>query len=172
MLQIRIKLAGSDDRPSAGRTRRVLADAPRRRAFGGPRLRRGFAGAGRLLGLDSLPGFIDDEPTGSIKPKAAPAALSSTYDSHDWRLAEPVLSATLRAKDGDPPGAWSNPETGTHGEFVAVAGSFERDGRPCRAFVARVVGKDGAPVKTLQGVGCPREGEEAAIYDVSPWSGL
>jgi hypothetical protein len=119
-----------------------------------------------------LPGFIDDQPTGSIKPKAAPAALSTAYDSHDWRLAEPVLSATLRAKDGDQPGGWSNPDTGTHGEFLAVAGSFERDGRLCRAFVARVVGKDGAPEKTLQGVGCPREGEEAAIYDVSPWTGL
>lgn len=119
-----------------------------------------------------LPGFIDDQPTGSIKPKAAPAALSSAYDSRDWRLAEPVLSATLRAKDGDPPGAWSNPDTGTHGEFLAVAGAFERDGRPCRVFVARVVGKDGAPVKSLQGIGCPREGVEAAIYDVSPWTGL
>jgi hypothetical protein len=119
-----------------------------------------------------LPGFIDDEPTGSIKPKAAPAALSSAYDSRDWRLAEPALSATLRAKDGGPPGAWSNPDTGAHGEFLAVAGAFDRDGRPCRAFVARVVGKDGAPEKTLQGVGCAREGEEAAIYDVSPWTGL
>ena len=98
--------------------------------------------------------------------------FSSAYDSGDWRLAEPVLSATLHAKDGDRAGAWSNPDTGSHGEFLAVAGSFERDGRPCRAFVARVVGKDGAPDKTLQGVGCPREGEEAAIYDVSPWSGL
>jgi hypothetical protein len=119
-----------------------------------------------------LPGFIDDQPTGSIKPKAAPAVLSSAYDSSDWRLAEPVLSATLRAKNADERGAWSNPDTGTHGEFLAVAGSFDRDGRPCRAFVARVVGKDGAPVKTLQGVGCPREGQEAAIYDVSPWIGL
>ena len=171
MLQIRTKLAGSDDRPSAGRTRCVLAGAARvarSTAFA-------FAAAAlALAGCSSipLPGFIDDQPTGSIKPKAAPAALSSAYDSRDWRLAEPVLSATLRAKDGDQPGAWSNPETGTHGEFLAVAGSFERDGRPCRAFVARVVGKDGAPVKTLQGVGCPREGEEAAIYDVSPWTGL
>ena len=119
-----------------------------------------------------LPGFVDDRPTGAIKPKSAPAALASAYDSRDWRLAEPVLSATLRAKDGDQPGAWSNPETGARGEFLAVAGSFERDGRPCRAFVARVVGKDGAPDKTLQGVGCPREGEEAAIYDVSSWTGL
>ena len=119
-----------------------------------------------------LPGFIDDQPTGAVKPKAAPAALSSAYDSRDWRLAEPVLSATLRAKNGEQPGAWSNPETGAHGEFLAVAGSFERDGRPCRAFVARVAGRDGAPAKSLQAVGCPREGEEAAIYDVSPWSGL
>ena len=118
-----------------------------------------------------LPGFIDDQPTGSITPKAAPAALSSAYGTGDWRLAEPVLSATLRAKDGEP-AAWSNPETGRHGEFLAVAGAFERDGRPCRVFVARVVGKEGAPEKTLQGVGCPREGAEAAIYDVSPWSGL
>lgn len=119
-----------------------------------------------------LPGFIDDTPTGSIKPKASAAALSSAYDSSDWRLAEPVLSETLRGKDGGKPGAWSNPQSGSHGEFVAVAGSFDRDGRSCRAFVARVVGKDGSPDKTLQGVGCPREGEEAAVYDVSPWSGI
>ena len=135
-----------------------------------------FAAAALALALAGcaipLPGFIDDQPTAAVKPKAAPAALSSAYDSRDWRLAEPVLSATLRAKNGEQPGAWSNPETGAHGEFLAVAGSFERDGRPCRAFVARVAGKDGAALKSLQGVGCPREGEEAAIYDVSPWSGL
>ena len=135
-----------------------------------------FAFAAAALALAGcaipLPGFIDDQPTGAVKPKAAPAALSSAYDSRDWRLAEPVLSATLRAKNGEQPGVWSNPETGAHGEFLAVADSFERDGRPCRAVVARVAGKDGAPVKSLQGGGCPREGEEAASYDVSPWSGL
>ena len=135
-----------------------------------------FAFAAAALALAGcaipLPGFIDDQPTGVVKPKAAPAALSSAYDSRDWRLAAPVLSATLRAKNGEQPGVWSNPETGAHGEFLAVADSFERDGRPCRAFVARVAGRDGAPAKSLQAVGCPREGEEAAIYDVSPWSGL
>jgi hypothetical protein len=119
-----------------------------------------------------LPGFIDDEPIGAIKPKAAPAPLSSAYDSRDWRLAEPTLSATLHARDGDERGTWSNPETGAHGEFIAVAGSFQRDGLSCRVFVARVVGKDGKGDKAFQGVGCPREGEEAAIYDVSPWTGL
>jgi surface antigen len=119
-----------------------------------------------------LPGLVDDEPTGSIKPKASAAALSAAYDPRDWRLAEPALSVALRAKDGGSRDLWSNPETGGHGEFVAVAGAFTRDGRSCRAFVARIAGKAGTDDKTLQGVGCPREGDEAAVYDVTPWTGL
>jgi outer membrane surface antigen len=130
-----------------------------------------FALAGCSIAIP-LPSLIDDDPTGSIKPKATAAALSTAYQPDDWRLAEPALSATLRAKDGGEGGRWSNPQTGGHGEFVAVAGSFARDGRSCRAFVARIAGKDGMGDKVLQGVGCPREGEEAAVYDVSPWTGL
>ncbi len=68
------------------------------------------------------------------------------------------------------PALWSNAETGGHGEFLAVAGSFAREGRSCRAFVARLV--DGEAAKTLQGVGCPLESGEVALYDVSPWTGL
>jgi hypothetical protein len=130
-----------------------------------------FALAGCSIAIP-LPSMIDDDPTGAIKPKATSAALSTAYDPGDWRLAEPALSASLRAKDGGERGRWSNPQTGGHGEFVAVAGSFPRDGRPCRAFVARIAGKDGSGDQVLQGVGCPREGEEAAVYEVSPWSGL
>ena len=153
-----------------------------RDAFRRPRrwaaLRAGSVAAATALALAGcslsmpLPGFIDDEPIGSIKPNAASTALSSAYDSRDWRLAEPTLSATLRAKAGGERGTWSNPETGAHGEFVAVAASFQRDGLACRVFVARVVGKDGQSDKSFQGVGCPREGQEAAVYDVSPWTGL
>jgi surface antigen len=131
--------------------------------------------AGVLAGCSiaiPLPGLVDDEPIGAIKPKAAAAALSGAYDPADWRLAEPALSTALRAKVGGERDQWSNPDTGGHGEFVAVAGSFVRDGLPCRAFVARIAGKAGTAEKTLQGVGCPREGEEAAVYDVSAWSGL
>jgi surface antigen len=141
-------------------------------------LRAGFALAAAALALAGcsiaipLPGLIDDEPVGTIKPKAGTAALSGAYDPADWRLAEPALSTALRAKEGGERDQWSDPDTGNHGEFVAVAGAFTREGRPCRAFVARIVGKAGTADKTLQGVGCPREGEEAAVYDVSAWSGL
>ncbi len=115
-----------------------------------------------------LPSFIDGEPTGSIKPEAPP--LSSAYDSRDWRIAEPVLAASLRAPGPAEPAHWSNVETGGHGEFLAVAGNFAREGRSCRAFVAQLV--DGNDAKTLQAVGCPGDSGEVAVYDVSPWTGL
>ena len=120
-----------------------------------------------------LPSFMDSDVTGSIKPTAP--TLPSAYDSRDWRIAEPVLAASLRAPGQGAPGqgapaVWSNPETGDHGEFVAVAGTFARDGQSCRAFVARLV--EGQDAKTLQAVGCPRDSGEVAIYDASPWTGL
>lgn len=115
-----------------------------------------------------LPSFIDGEPTGSIKPKTP--TLSSLYDSRDWRIAEPTLAASLRASGQAEPTLWSNPETGDRGDFVAVAGSFARDGQTCRAFIARL--DDGHEAKTLRGVGCPAESGEVAVYDVSPWIGL
>jgi hypothetical protein len=115
-----------------------------------------------------LPSFIDKEPTGSIAPNAP--ALSSAFDSRDWRIAEPVLAANLRAPSQGEPAVWSNPETGDHGEFVAVAGSFACEGQSCRAFVARLV--EGEDAKTLQAVGCPGASGEVAVYDASPWTGL
>ncbi len=115
-----------------------------------------------------LPSLVDNEPTGSIKP--AKSTLSSAYDSRDWGIAEPVLAASLRWPGPATPALWSNAATGDHGEFLAVAGTFARDGQSCRAFVARLV--DGHAAKTLQAVGCPRESGEVAVYDVSPWTGL
>ncbi|MGO4870908.1 MAG: RT0821/Lpp0805 family surface protein [Roseiarcus sp.] len=137
-------------------------------------LRRIFAvalGAIALAGCSismPLPSFLDNDPTGSIKPKTA--TLASAYDSRDWRVAEPVLAASLRAPGQEAPAVWSNPETGDHGEFVPVAGTFARDGQSCRAFVAQLV--EGEDSKTLQAVGCPRDSGEVAVYDASPWTGL
>lgn len=116
----------------------------------------------------SLPSLVDDDPVGSIKPKASP--LSIAYDPRDWRIAEPVLAASLRAPGSAEPALWSNAETGDHGAFLAVAVPFAREGRSCRAFVARLV--DAKQAKTLQAVGCPAESGEVAIFDASPWTGL
>jgi hypothetical protein len=115
-----------------------------------------------------LPSLVDNEPTGSVKPGAA--ALSGLYDWRDWRVAQPALAASLRAPGPAEPAAWSNAETGGHGEFVPVAGVFARQGQSCRAFVARLVaGKD---AKTLQAVGCLDDSGEVAVYDVARWTGL
>jgi 17 kDa outer membrane surface antigen len=115
-----------------------------------------------------LPSLMNDDETGSIKPKTA--SQPSGYNSRDWRIAEPVLAATLRSAGRGAPATWSNPETGDHGEFLTVASAFVREGASCRAFVARLV--DDVGPKTLQAVGCPRENGEVALYDVSLWTGL
>ena len=115
-----------------------------------------------------MPSLIDTQTTGSIAPKDP--SLSGAYDARDWRIAEPVLAASLRAPEPAEPARWSNAETGGQGEFLAVAGSFAREGRSCRAFVARLV--DGEDAKTLQAVGCPGASGEVAVYDLSPWTGL
>ena len=114
-----------------------------------------------------LPSFLGDDTTGSIKPRSA--SLASAYDSSDWTVAKPVLAASLRPSAPAEPAAWSNAETGHRGEFLPVAGTFARDGRSCRVFIARIVADES---KTLQGVGCPSDDGEVAVYDVSPWTGL
>jgi hypothetical protein len=116
----------------------------------------------------ALPSLVDTDPVGSIKPKPSPS--SSDFDPRDWRIAEPVLASSLRAPDPAQPAHWSNAETGNHGEFLAVAGTFTRGEQSCRAFVARLA--DGKTTRTLQAVGCPADSGEVAIFDSSPWTGL
>jgi hypothetical protein len=129
-----------------------------------------LGGCAMVLGGCSmvLPSLIDDEPVGTIKPRAS--LLSRAYDPRDWRIAEPVLASSLRAPDAAGPAVWSDAETGARGEFLALAGSFPREGRSCRIFVARLA--DSKAARRLQAVGCPSESGEVAIFDASPWTGL
>ena len=170
MLPIHRPRVVCNDSPSQFQRRKVSPArrlAPVRARF--VALALGALALGGMFDLHAAAGsFVDADPTGSIKPKAP--SLPSAFDSRDWRVAEPVLAASLRAPGPPSPPLWSNAETGNHGEFLTVAGAFAREGRSCRAFVARLV--DGKDAKTLQAVGCPSESGEVAVYDVSPWTGL
>ena len=116
----------------------------------------------------SLPSFIGDDETGTIKPRHSP--LSDQLDLADWRFAEPALARTLTAVDSQPPFVWSNPDTGHGGLFQSVGLAFSRDGQKCRAFVAGV--SVDAAKSILQGVGCLDNKGEVAIDGVKPWQGL
>jgi len=109
-----------------------------RRCRPAPAARRGALIAFVALGLGGcsmpLPSFFGDDVTGSIKPRSA--SLASAYDSSDWGVAKPVLAASLRPSAPAEPSAWSNATTGHRGEFLPVAGTFARDGRSCRVFIA------------------------------------
>ncbi len=112
--------------------------------------------------------FMSDDETGSIKPAASP--LSPDLDMKDWRIAEPILASALLNGEPQAPVKWSNPDSGRSGAFQPVAATFSREGKPCRAFVARIVVADGP--KMLQAVGCPGEEGAVALDKVEPWKGL
>jgi 17 kDa outer membrane surface antigen len=112
--------------------------------------------------------FMDDDATGSIKAAASP--LSPDLDMKDWRIAEPILARALQSGEPAAPARWANPDSGRSGAFQPVAGAFPREGKPCRAFVARIVVAEGS--KMLQAVGCPDEAGAVAIDKVEPWKGI
>jgi hypothetical protein len=123
--------------------------------------------AGCSISVPMAP-FMRDDTTGSIKSSASP--LSPDLDVKDWRIAEPILAQALRSGEAEAPVRWSNPDSGRSGAFQPVAGAFSRDGKPCRAFVARVIVADQS--KLLQAIGCPDDSGMVAIDKVEPWKGL
>ena len=116
----------------------------------------------------SLPSFLGDDETGSIKSQRSP--LSSDLDAADWRQARPALVKAMAAVDSQPPVAWSNPDSGHGGLFQSVGLEFARNGRKCRAFVAGVTA--GETKSMLQGVGCLSDDGDIALDGVAAWKGL
>ena len=123
--------------------------------------------AGCSISIPFTP-FMNGDATGSIKPVASP--LSPDLDMKDWRIAEPILAQALLSDEPEAPARWSNPDSGRSGAFQPVASTFTREGKPCRAFVARIIVADGP--KMLQAIGCPGEAGEVAIDRVAPWKGI
>jgi hypothetical protein len=119
------------------------------------------------LGACSMPigSLLGDDETGSIRPNP----LAKELDAADWIIAQPILSAALRDEQGDP-AAWANPDSGHSGVFEPVGASFARDGRSCRAFVAKITA--GGPARLVQAIGCLGEDDQVAIAQAAAWKGL
>jgi hypothetical protein len=109
-----------------------------------------------------------DDTTGSIKPLASP--WSSDLDASDWRIAEPALAQALLHAEPQAPAAWSNPASERSGAFQPVGRAFLRDGRTCRAFVARI--NVGEASKLLQAIGCQGDAGAVAIDQAEAWKGI
>lgn len=131
-----------------------------------------FAQAGCSMSFP-LASFLGEDATGSVKPTAN--ALAKQLDGEDWKIAEPVLAKALRAEASQGPEAWANPDSGKSGAFVGVAASFTRQGKTCRAFVARIdapIVPGAEPAAPLQGTGCLGEGAQVLVSDLAPFKGL
>ena len=114
-----------------------------------------------------MAGFIDNDPTGSVKPRAVEA---NPYDPDDWKQAERAIASALKSEEAAVPAGWTNPDTGRKGRVTAVAAPFKRAGVLCRAMIGRI--EDGENIRQWQGVGCRSEGDRVVLEDVSPWRGL
>lgn len=112
-----------------------------------------------------LGGFIDNDTTGSIKPRTEEA---NPFAPEDWRLAEGALKAAMR--DDSEHADWKDETTGRRGRFRVVAAPFKRNSETCQAFLARVEEKNAA--RELQGLACRTGSAAIALEDVSPWVGL
>ncbi|HXW18929.1 MAG TPA: RT0821/Lpp0805 family surface protein [Roseiarcus sp.] len=123
-----------------------------------------LAGCSMTFPLKSL---MPDDATGSIQENPSP--ISPDLSAADWRIAKPKLVQALKSSGGDET-AWTNPDSGRGGAFQPVAGPFDRDGRACRAFVARVDLSDRKT--TVQGVGCLLASDDLSIDQVQPWKAL
>ena len=115
-----------------------------------------------------IPGLIDNEPLGSIQPRAH--ASANPVDPADWALARPALGAALKASDDAGPSLWSNPKSHASGAFLAVGPAFARDGAECRAVIARIGSGDAAT--RWRGLGCRREDDSLAFEDAERYSEL
>lgn len=115
---------------------------------------------------ETLPGFVDSEPTGAVRAAGADAR----FDAADWTIAKPALLQALNAAAAAPPSEWTNPATGHSGRFTAVAGWYPDGEGYCRAFVARVAGA--GETRTLQAAGCPLGDGTVAVNDLKAWQGL
>jgi outer membrane surface antigen len=123
-----------------------------------------LAGCSITFPMQSL---LAEDSTGSIQPKSSP--LSGDLDAADWRIAEPKLVQALKS-DGSDATHWSNPDSGRSGAFQPIASLFNRDGRSCRAFIARVDGVDRST--TVQAVGCLIASDEVLVDQVQPWKAI
>jgi hypothetical protein len=130
--------------------------------------RRIIAAAALAAGLGgcsmSIPGFIDRQPTGSIRPKTYPFA------AEDWSVVEPVLRASLRAEEGADPATWANADSGRRGEVLGVGRAFTRDGAVCRTFTARI--EEAGASRRMQATGCESRDKDLAISDAAPFKGI
>jgi len=96
---------------------------------------------------------VDPEPTGSIvKPSLAISPVSRVLDAEDWRRARAALGTALDPQGNGATVAWDNPASGRRGSFVPVAAPYPVDGRVCRAFIAKIDGREAN--EHLQGSAC------------------
>lgn len=78
----------------------------------------------------------DNMTTGSIPLHMTSTDIPAGMPATDWPYAKGALKEALSRTVDGPSVAWSNPASGAQGTVTPIASAFERDGFPCRNFLA------------------------------------
>jgi surface antigen len=110
-----------------------------------------------------MSGFVTDPmTTGSI---ARPdALLFKALDQEDGRRAKAALAVALDPQGNGASVAWSNPQSGAKGVFVASAPPVARDDLVCRDFKAHVM-PDAKSDREVDGSACRDAGGEWRVAE-------
>lgn len=122
----------------------------------------GVTAAGCSISMP-MNGFVTDQmATGSIQ--RPDALLFKALDQEDDRRAKAALAVALDPQGNGASVAWSNPQSGAKGVFVASAPPFTRDSLVCRAFTAHVM-PDAKSEREVDGSACRGEGGEWRVAE-------
>jgi surface antigen len=110
-----------------------------------------------------MAGFVDDPiATGSIA--RTDALLFKALDQEDGRRARAALAVALDPQGNGASVAWSNPQSGAKGSFVATAVPFTEGSHVCRAFRADVE-PDPRSAHAVEGSACRGAEGEWTVSD-------
>lgn len=108
-----------------------------------------------------------DDATGSIPLQMAsvngnPLGMSAI----DWPHAQAALKEALARTDEGPSVPWDNPASGARGTVTPIAAAFNKDGLPCRNFIASHV-KEGMETWS-EGLACRVNTSTWEVKSVKP----
>jgi len=108
-----------------------------------------------------------DDTTGSIPLQMAsvngnPMGMSAI----DWPHAQAALKEALARTDEGPSVPWDNPASGARGTVTPIAAAFNKDGLPCRNFIASHV-KEGMETWS-EGLACRVSASTWEVKSVKP----
>ena len=120
----------------------------------------------RLDSIFGKDGDRKDDVTGSLSRDSFAAATPADLLASDLVYAKAAVSELLSRGSKDASVPWENPGTGAHGTVTPISKAEERDGIPCRDFLASYI--RASTQAWLQGEACRKSAGRWEVRSLKP----